>query len=139
MDLQYFLYNAMFEKASGDGEPDEKVFNKWKQSVNMNASELQSFMNSKEGKEAGLSSDEAKENGIHSGRQSAKWILKMLPNSTSYEKAKDKWSSEMWYWARRQNSFIARMRGNDGPLFDDKGNKTRKHTSLLIWGHNPKK
>ena len=31
------------------------------------------------------------------------------------------------------------MSGNKGGLYDDKGNKTRKHTSLLIWGHNPEK
>jgi len=31
------------------------------------------------------------------------------------------------------------MSGNKGDLYDDKGNKTRKHTSLLIWGHNPEK
>jgi hypothetical protein len=37
-------------------------------------------------------------------------------------------------------SFISRMRGNKGKLYEEDGKtKTRKHTSLLIWGHNPKK
>jgi len=52
---------------------------------------------------------------------------------------KDKWTDEMWKWANKQISFISRMSGMQGELYDDKGNKTRKHTSLLIWGHNPKK
>jgi hypothetical protein len=45
----------------------------------------------------------------------------------------------MWRWANKQINFISRMSGNKGPLYDEKGRKTRKHTSLLIWGHNPKK
>jgi hypothetical protein len=49
------------------------------------------------------------------------------------------WTPKMWEWANKQISFISRMNGNKGGLYDDKGNKTRKHTSLLIWGHNPKK
>ena len=52
---------------------------------------------------------------------------------------KDEWTPTMWDWANRQISFISRMKGNKGGLYDDKGNKTRKHTSLLIWGHNPEK
>ena len=99
----------------------------------MSKGELENFYNSKEGKEAGLSSKKANELGIHSGRESARWIMKMkdTPN-------KD-WTPKMWEWAKRQISFISRMSGNKGGLYDDKGNKTRKHTSLLIWGHNPKK
>jgi hypothetical protein len=50
-----------------------------------------------------------------------------------------KWTPEMWKWANKQISFVSRMRGNKGDLYDDNGNKTRKHTSLLIWGHNPEK
>jgi uncharacterized protein YxjI len=49
------------------------------------------------------------------------------------------WTLPMWRWAKRQISFISRMSGVNGDLYDDNGNKTRKHTSLLIWGHNPKK
>jgi hypothetical protein len=52
---------------------------------------------------------------------------------------KSEWTPTMWKWANKQISFISRMSGNKGDLYDDKGNKTRKHTSLLIWGHNPKK
>ena len=99
----------------------------------MSANELESFYNSKEGKEAGLSKAKANSLGIDNGRTSALWILKM--KSIPYTS----WSSPMWIWAKKQISFIKRMSGNEGPLYDENNNKTRKHTSLLIWGHNPKK
>lgn len=111
----------------------EETYKKWKSLVNMSKSELENFYNSEEGKEAGLSSSEAAELGIHSGRESARWIMKMK------DTPKDEWTPTMWDWANRQISFISRMKGNKGGLYDDKGNKTRKHTSLLIWGHNPEK
>lgn len=122
-------------KKGGELTDDEKseIYSEWRELINMSASELEKFMNTEEGKEAGLSKDEADELGIKSGRESARWIIKMkkTPN-------KD-WTPTMWQWAKRQIGFVKRMRGNKGDLFDDKGNKTRKHTSLLIWGHNPKK
>lgn len=112
-------------------EQTEK-YKKWKQLVNMSASELEKFYDSEDGKQAGLSRSDAKEKGIKSGRDSALWIIKMkrLP--------KEQWTSEMWKWCGRQISFISRMKGNAGPLYKD-GKKTRKHLSLLIWGHNPEK
>ncbi len=99
----------------------------------MSASELKNFMDSDEGREAGLSKQEADKLGIHYGRESAKWILKMKDTPVS------EWTPDMWSWAKRQISFNSRMRGNKGKLYDDKGRKTRKHLSLLIWGHNPEK
>jgi hypothetical protein len=108
-------------------------YKKWKSLVNMSVTELENFMNSEEGKVAGLSKAEANSQGIKSGRESAVWIIKMLKTNV------ESWTPEMWKWCGRQISFISRMRGNKGPLYDDKGRKTRKHLSLLIWGHNPKK
>lgn len=124
--------NIRFAKG-GEIAEHEETYKKWKSLVNMTKSELENFYNSKEGKEAGLSSSEAKGLGIHSGRESARWVMKM--KDTPH---KD-WTPKMWEWAKRQISFISRMSGNKGGLYDDKGNKKRKHTSLLIWGHNPKK
>lgn len=112
---------------------NKETYKKWKSLVNMSSSELGKFYNSKDGKEAGLSSGDAKEKGIDSGRESARWILKMKKTP------QDKWTPAMWKWANKQISFISRMSGNKGGLYDDKGNKTRKHTSLLIWGHNPER
>ena len=112
---------------------DKKTHQKWKSLVNMSASELESFYNTKDGKEAGLSQSEANKQGISSGRESARWILKM--KKVPYTQ----WTENMWRWAKKQISFISRMSGNKGDLYDEKGNKTRKHTSLLIWGHNPEK
>lgn len=131
--------NTTFDGSNDDiryakgGEVNDETYTKWKNLVNMSKSELQDFYNSKDGKEAGLSSSEAKEQGISSGRESARWIMKMK------DTPKSEWTPTMWKWANKQISFISRMSGMKGDLYDDKGNKTRKHTSLLIWGHNPKK
>lgn len=95
-------------------------------------------MDSDEGQEAGLSKSEAKPLGINTGRASAAMILKMLPHASSFKQAEKHWTPNMWYWCARQVSFVSRMLGNKGPLY--KGDKkTRKHTSLLIWGHDPEK
>lgn len=113
---------------------ERDTYNKWKKLVNMTKKELEAFIESPEGKIAGLSKEEAqKMGGIKTGRESAKWILKMknIPP--------ENWTKEMWTWANRQISFISRMRGIKGPLVKPDGSKTRKLTSLLIWGHNPLK
>ena len=122
-----------FYKTKEGKELDKQTYSKWKSLVNMSKGELESFYNSKEGKEAGLSASEAKAEGIDSGRESARWIMKMkdIPYT--------EWTSNMWVWAKKQISFVSRMKGMRGDLYDDKGNKTRKHLALLIWGHNPKK
>ncbi len=130
--------NQKFYKKGGKTQslslPEKsKIYEQWKDLVNMSKAELQKFYNSVEGKKAGLSSEEAKSLGIDNGRTSARWIMKM----------KDvpfvNWTDEMWRWAKKQINFIKRMSGNRGALYNDKGVKTRKHTSLLIWGHNPEK
>ena len=130
--------NSKFYKTGGQTEslslPEkEKIYEQWKELVNMSKPELQKFYNSVEGKQAGLTDSEAKELGIDNGRTSARWIMKM----------KDvpfvNWTDDMWRWAKKQINFIKRMSGNRGALYNDKGVKTRKHTSLLIWGHNPEK
>ena len=114
-------------------EDRKNIYKKWNGLVNMSKSELEKFYNSEEGKVAGLSTKEAKDQGIHSGRESARWIIKML------DTPKEEWSPTMWAWANRQISFISRMSGMRGGLYDDNGKKTRKHLALLIWGHDPKK
>jgi GNAT superfamily N-acetyltransferase len=117
----------------GEISEDDKIYKEWTELVNMSASELKAFMKTDEGKDAGLDPKEAKRLGIKSGQESARWIIKM--KSTN----KDKWTLTMWDWAKRQINFINRMSGNKGKLFDENGMKTRKHTSLLIWGNNPLK
>jgi hypothetical protein len=112
---------------------DAETYAEWKRLVNMTKSELEDFFNSEEGLGAGLSRSEASKHGIDSGRESAEWIMKM--KDIPYKE----WTSDMWRWAKKQISFIKRMSGVKGELYDDKGRKTRKHTALLIWGHNPEK
>jgi hypothetical protein len=99
----------------------------------MTASELEKYYDSEDGKTSGLTESEAKKQGIDSGRESARWIIKMKRTKLA------EWTPEMWRWANKQISFISRMKGVKGELFDNKGRRTRKHKALLIWGHNPKK
>jgi hypothetical protein len=120
-------------KDGGEVDEHKETYKKWKSLVNMSKSELEKFYNSEEGKEAGLKPKEAKDLGIHYGRESARWIIKMKKTPVT------EWTPKMWEWAKRQINFNTRMLGNKGDLYDEKGKKTRKHTSLLIWGHNPEK
>jgi hypothetical protein len=113
-------------------EQDE-LYAEWKRLVNMTPSELERFMQSEEGRRAGLSASEAKAQGIGRGRDSARAILRMK------SKPKSEWTSTDWDWAKRQVSFIKRMRGASGKLEDAQGRPTRKLLALKIWGHDPRK
>ena len=122
-------------KVGGEISQEEKkeIYAKWRKLVNMSKSELQKFYDSEEGKQAGLTPEEAKEAGIDSGRESARWIMKMKDTKVA------DWTPTMWMWAKKQISFVSRMSGNKGKLVDENGKKTRKYLSLLIWGNDPKK
>lgn len=117
----------------------KELYAKWRELVNMSASSLESWLEKQVAagrkdpkKYPGLKRTEASKLGISSGTQSAKWIIKMKRTPV-----KD-WTPEMWKWAGKQVSFISRMKGNDGPLRDEKGEPTRKLLSLKVWGHNPR-
>ena len=114
-------------------EEKKEIYAKWRKLVNMSKSELQKFYDSEEGKQAGLTPEEAKAEGIDSGRESARWIMKMKDTKVA------DWTPTMWKWAKKQISFVSRMSGNKGKLLDENGKKTRKYLSLLIWGNDPNK
>lgn len=111
---------------------DDPDYVKWRKLVNMSPAEVESFADSPLGKKAGLSRKEAAKKGIRSGRDSARAIVRMRRKPLS------KWTDGDEEWMERQNSFVARMKGNKGPLYKD-GKPTRKLTSLKIWGHDPQK
>lgn len=115
-----------------DEEKLEK-YHRWKKLINMSPSELEKFIDSEDGKIAGLSRKEASELGIKSGRDSARAIVRMLRTK------KEDWTDNDYEWMNRQISFISRMLGNKGPLRDKNNKPTRKNLSLRIWGHNPEK
>jgi hypothetical protein len=108
------------------------LYKKWKSLINMSSKEIQEFLDSDDGKVAGLSKKDA-EGPIKRGRDSARAIIRMLDIS------KDEWSDNDWDWAKRQVSFISRMSNSQGPLKDEKGNPTRKLLSLKVWGYDPTK
>jgi hypothetical protein len=109
----------------------DEVHADWKRLVNMSAGELERFMQSAEGREAGLSRSQAQAGGIRSGQDSARAIVRMK------RKPAHEWTSRDWDWARRQVAFIKRMSGARGPLRDEQGQPTRKLLALKIWGHDP--
>ena len=128
------------ERLGEEKTPEEKdaLYKEWQKLVNMSGKEIQSFLDSDEGKEAGLSRKEAGKAGssggkITSGRDSARAIIRML------DTPKDKWTPNDWKWAGKQVSFISRMKGAKGGLRDEKGRPTRKLLALKVWGYNPEK
>jgi hypothetical protein len=115
---------------------DKEDYKRWKKLVNMGAREIQAFLDSQDGKKAGLSRKEAATAGaggrrITSGRDSARAIIRMKSMPFS------EWGPAEKRWMRKQISFISRMLGNPGKLRDEQGRPTRKLLSLKVWGHNP--
>lgn len=117
----------------------EEVYNRWKNLVNMSATELKKYYNSADGLTSGLSAAAGKKLGVKTGRQSARALLKMIPTGKTFTRAVNNWTSSDWEWAKRQVSFISRMKNVPGPLFRQDGTRSKKLKSLLIWGYNPEK
>jgi len=120
---------------------EEKVllFPKWKELINMSATELKKYYNSADGLTSGLSLAEGKRLGIRTGRQSARALMRMIPTGKTLTRALNNWSAADWDWSKHQVSFISRMKKLPGPLYRQDGSKSKKLKSLLIWGHNPEK
>lgn len=117
----------------------QELYARWRKLVNMSAKSLENWLDrqmekaEKDPKQLpGMKQTTASRMGISTGRQSARWIIKMKRTPV-----KD-WTPEMWRWAGKQVSFISRMSGAAGPLYNEKGEPTRKLLSLKVWGHNPR-
>jgi guanylate kinase len=125
-------------------ERKREIRKKWLELVNMTQSELQAFYDSEWGNDkAGLSREEAREQGISSGRDSALAILKMKETPVREwhkKRSKDRGRGIMldfWQWAQKQINFNTRHRAMQGAYLDDKGRPKRKLLGLWIWGHDP--
>lgn len=121
-----------------ENDKNAEDYKRWKKLVNMSSTEIQSFLDSQDGKVAGLSRKQAQNAGagggkITSGRDSARAIIRMKNKPFS------EWDESDFKWMRKQISFISRMSGNPGKLKDENGRPTRKLLSLKVWGHNPGK
>jgi len=127
--MKIFSTSELFSKSN------EEYYKEWKDLVNMTKSELQKYYDSDLGKDSGLSSSEAASAGIHSGRESARWILKMK------DKNWKEWGDNEWEWCKRQIRFINRMRGVWDRLSADKKTNPEQRSlmALKIWGHDPNK
>lgn len=124
------------EDISSEEQKRDDLYQRWKKLINMSASDVEKFkekqtaLGKKDPKKyPGLTRAQANTLDISSGVQSAEWIIKMKNTPV-----KD-WTPEMWKWAAKQVSFVSRMLGNPGPLYDKDGEPTRKNLALLIWGH----
>ncbi len=136
MKLQELLTE---EVTDGEKRRRQELYARWRKLINMSAASIEKFKEQQTAKGRkdpkkypGMKPKAAAKMGISSGVQSAEWIAKMkeTPN-------KD-WTPEMWKWAGKQVSFVSRMLGNAGPMYDENGEPTRKLLSLKIWGHSPR-
>ncbi len=125
-------------------ERKREIRKRWLELVNMTHTELQRFYDSDLGnKRAGLSRDEAKAEGISSGRDSALAIIKMKQTPVKdWHKTRSKDRArgimlDFWQWAQKQINFNTRHRAMKGAYLDDKGRPKRKLLGLWIWGHDP--
>ena len=123
-------------RESAEDERNRRDYQRWRKLVNMGAKEIQAFLDSQDGKKAGLSRREAATAGagggrITSGRDSARAIIRMKSKPFS------EWDASDIRWMRKQINFISRMTGNPGKLRDEQGRPTRKLLALKVWGHNP--
>lgn len=129
-----------------DGEK-RAVFREWRALINMKSTEIQRFLD-EFGSEAGLSRSAAAAQGIKSGRESARALIRMLEKLGHKKRiglALEKWDRGDWRWAKRQVSFILRMRGiaadvlsrGNEPYYDAKGRPKRLLLALNLWGHKP--
>ena len=125
-------------------ERKREIRKRWLELVNMTHTELQRFYDSDLGnKRAGLSRDEAKAEGISSGRDSALAIIKMKQTPVKeWHKTRSKDRArgimlDFWQWAQKQINFNTRHRAMRGAYLDDKGRPKRKLLGLWIWGHDP--
>lgn len=123
-------------RESAEDERNRRDYQRWRKLVNMGAKEIQAFLDSQDGKRAGLSRREAATAGagggrITSGRDSARAIIRMKSKPFS------EWDADDIRWMRKQINFISRMTGNPGKLRDEQGRPTRKLLALKVWGHNP--
>lgn len=136
MKVQELLREELTE---GEKKRRQELYARWRQLVNMSAKSLESWLDRQlelarndPSKHPGMKQSVASKMGISTGRQSAKWIIRMKGTPV-----KD-WTPEMWRWAGKQVSFISRMKGGAGPLYDKDGQPTRKLLSLKVWGHSPR-
>lgn len=141
IEYDYFLFESSSNRS---GSPKWSTWSKWRSLINMSPSEIKNFLDSKQGKDAGLSRDQAKkEGGMNTGRDSARALIRMIPKGSSWNNAVSNWTPLDWYWAGRQVSFNSRMLGSrpkkNDPYMDENGEYTRWYKSMLIWGHDPKK
>lgn len=128
------------ELTDGEKKRRQELYARWRKLVNMSAKSLDNWLDRQlelakkdPKKHPGMKQSTAAKMGISTGRQSARNIIRMKNTPV-----KD-WDANDWRWAGKQVSFISRMLGNPGKLYDEDKQPTRKLLSLLVWGHDPRR
>lgn len=134
------LLEEDFEDVVFEGPRDlelvKRDYAKWKKMMNMSTKNLRYFVETEEGRNAGLSAKEVRKGGgLRTARSSARALLKMRARGIG------EWTSGEINWMYRQMAYVKRMRELDGPLFTTttKGKRvpTKKLATLWVWGHYP--
>lgn len=130
------------DKKGGFSKEQITMWNRWKQIVNMDASELKRFRGSDDADEVGLDTDQAKRAGVsvQSGHEMSKKIERVIAKAAGHKGflPPKVWSSDDWEVVGSTINFISRARANKGDLTDDEGNPTPKKLALMLWGRKEK-
>lgn len=130
------------DKKGGFSKEQITMWNRWKQIVNMDASELKRFRGSDDADEVGLDTDQAKRAGVsvQSGHEMSKKIERVIAKAAGHKGflPPKVWSSDDWEVVGSTINYISRARANKGDLTDDEGNPTPKKLALMLWGRKEK-
>jgi len=121
------------EKKTKDFKPDEAVWKKWRTLSNLSADDLADFKKSGE-----LTDSEKVRIDV------TNTIIEMLKGGKTFSEAKKNWKPSMWAIARKQSSFISKIKGmrknlKGNPFEKENGSMTGWLKSLFLWGHDPRK
>ena len=118
------------------------MWNRWKQIINMDASELKRFRGSDDADEVGLDTDQAKRAGVsvQSGHEMSKKIERVIAKAAGHKGflPPKNWTPDDWEVVGSTINYISRARANKGDLTDDEGNPTPKKLALMLWGRKEK-
>lgn len=114
-------------------EEKKEIKKEWKKLINMSLSELKKWSDNDARLSASLSRGDAKEKGIKSGFESLEAIIRKKEKLKSGKE----WTKNDYDNAKREISFVSRMRGMKNGEKMESG-YSKRDVSLRNWGHDPK-
>jgi hypothetical protein len=114
-------------------EEKKEIKKEWKKLINMSLSELKKWSDNDARLGASLSREDAKEKGIKSGFESLEAIIRKKEKLKSGKE----WTKNDYDNAKREISFVSRMKGMKNGEKMESG-YSKRDVSLRNWGHDPK-